>query len=35
MASYEFINMGLNPASLKLKPGKTGGIENRLKPETG
>jgi hypothetical protein len=35
MASCKFINMGLNPASLKLMPGETGGIGNRSKPETG
>jgi len=35
MASYEFINTDLHPSPLKLKPGETGGIGNRMKPETG
>jgi hypothetical protein len=34
MTFCEFIKTGLNPASLKLKPGETGGIGNRMKPET-
>jgi hypothetical protein len=28
-------NTGRNPLPLKLKPGETGGIGNRSKPETG
>jgi hypothetical protein len=34
MTSYKLVNTGLNPSALKLKPGETGGIGNRMKPET-